>query len=426
MKLKTIFIITVLFAGMNSYSQSLLEIYKKGTVKLAADTEYGKNNDWNKVMELYNDVQYGKPVGNRMNLLVKPDGSIVVNHSYQNFYSQFDANGNYTGKLNVKNGNGKELKAPNIAGIINNNTFFTGLTNMGKMTCFDFTGNYIKTLTLDYMTKQIIALPNNKLAVVGWVIWSDRFRDFISIVDYNTNEEKIIWEHFTPRKIDRSRKDQKFYYEYDFKDKGGISTSTMPFLNTLGLRPAPNVIFANNKLIVAIPTSGEILEYSDEGSLLKKSKVSWKNLEISIEEQTKIQKAAIEKYKNSLEQMKKYPEKNSKYIEAYSAMLIDMENDLNKITEPIPKPYFSTVIKDSDENLLFFEYPENEGANKFNVYTYSGNGNFACQSSFQCDDYNLVINPSKLTFFNGYLYGIQELKSSDGNPARLVKFKLTN
>lgn len=426
MKLRIILIITILLAGLNSYAQPLLDIYKKGTVKLIADPNFGKENNWDQVMELYNDVQYGKPVGKRMNLLVKPDGSIVINHSYQNFYSQFDANGNFTGKLAVKNENGKELKAPNIAGIINNNTFYTGLTNMGKMTCFDFAGNYIKTLTLDYMTKQIIALPNNRLVAVGWVIWSDRFRDFISMVDYNTNEEKIIWEHFTPNKKDMSYKDQKFQYGYAFKDRGGISTSTMPFINSLGLRPAPNVIFANNKLIVAIPTTGEILEYSVEGNLLKKTKVNWKNSEITIEEQTKIQKEAIEKYSESIKRMKEDTEKNSKYIEAYEAMLEDMKSDLNKITEPIPMPYFSAVIKDSDDNLLFFEYPKDEGANKFNVYTYNGEGNFACQSSFRCDDYNLIINPSKLVFFKGYLYGIQELKEATGNPARLVKFKLTN
>ena len=205
-----------------------------------------------------------------------------------------------------------------------------------------------------------------------------------------------------------------------------MSVSAMPYLNTLGFRPSPNVVFAKNKLIVAIPTTGEILEYSTEGQLLNKSKVSWKNSEITIEEQTKIQKDAIDKYSESIKRMKEEPEKNSRDIEAYTAILTDMKSDLGKITEPIPMPYFSAVIKDSDDNLLFFEHPKDEGANKFNVYTYNSEGNFACQSSFQCDDYNLVINPSKLVFFKGYLYGIQELKSAQGIPARLVKFKITN
>lgn len=426
MKTKAFLLVTAILFSMSGFSQQLLDIYKKGTVKLVADPEFGKANNWEKAMELYNDIQYGKPVGKRMNLLVKPDGSVIVNHAYQNFYSQYDANGNYTGKLTVKNENGKELKTPNIEGIINDNTFFTGLTNMGKMTCFDFAGKYIKTLTLDYMSRQIIALPNNKLVAVGWVIWSDRFRDFISIVDYNTNEEKIIWEHFTSRSKDMTYKDKKFMYGHALKSGGAMSVSTMPYLNTLGFRPSPNVVFAKNKLIVAIPTTGEILEYSTEGQLLNKSKVSWKNSEITIEEQTKIQKDAIDKYSESIKRMKEEPEKNSRDIEAYTAILTDMKSDLGKITEPIPMPYFSAVIKDSDDNLLFFEHPKDEGANKFNVYTYNSEGNFACQSSFQCDDYNLVINPSKLVFFKGYLYGIQELKSAQGIPARLVKFKITN
>jgi hypothetical protein len=64
-----------------------------------------------------------------------------------------------------------------------------------------------------------------------------------------------------------------------------------------------------------------------------------------------------------------------------------MEADLNRISEPLPVPVFSTIIKDSDDNLLFFEYPEEENANKFNVWIYGKTGKFVGQSSFVCDDY---------------------------------------
>jgi hypothetical protein len=107
-------------------------------------------------------------------------------------------------------------------------------------------------------------------------------------------------------------------------------------------------------------------------------------------------------------------------------MIKEMETDLTKISEPIPLPVFSTIIKDYDGNLLFFEYPKETNANKFNVWIYENGGKFSCQSSFVCDDYNLEINPSKMVFSNGYVYGLQLIKKTTGVPLRLVRFKLTN
>ncbi len=101
-----------------------------------------------------------------------------------------------------------------------------------------------------------------------------------------------------------------------------------------------------------------------------------------------------------------------------------MENDLDEITEPIPIPAISTIIKDSDENLLFFEYPKEESTNKFNVWVMKNGGEFICQSSFVSDEYNLQINPSKMVFRDGMIYSLQALKNASGVPLRLVRFKL--
>lgn len=109
---------------------------------------------------------------------------------------------------------------------------------------------------------------------------------------------------------------------------------------------------------------------------------------------------------------------------ALKTMIGNMEQDLQKIKDPIPIPAISTVIKDSDGNLLFFEYPKEANANKFNVWVMQNGGKFICQSSFVCDDYELQINPSKMVFRNGMIYGLQKLKKSNGVPLRLVQFRL--
>jgi hypothetical protein len=421
-------LISILVAGlaMSVSSQELIDIYKKGTIRLIPDGEYAAGINWDEVFRTYHDTLYGRPMGNRKSLRVMPDGSVVVNHRYKNYYTKFTPDGKFKEEFGIRNKDGRQFqKITSIEGIIDNDKFFTALDNMGNMICFDFNGNYAKTLKLDYMARQMIPLPNNKIAVSGWVIWQTKFREFVAIVDYETNDQKIIWDYFTERACTN---DQQilFYYRYAFKERGGFSFTTMPFTKTTGMSSPPQIACIEDRLVVAIPTTGEILVYDMEGNLKSKEKIEWARNYISVEEQRDIQQNAIEKYKNIKEpNFARWvsPEENKKALES---IIEKMERDLNRISEPLPVPVFSTILKDSDENLLFFEYPEEENANKFNVWIYENTGKFVGQSSIVSDDYNLEINPSKMVFHNGFIYSLQVLKDADGVPLRLVRFKITN
>jgi hypothetical protein len=405
---------------LGTLAQSLLDVYKKGTVKLVPDTEYAQSNNWDKVFESYYDTLYHSPMGDRKSIVLTPTGSVVVSHRYRSFYSLFDEKGKFVKEFSIKDKSGKIIKEPEaIAGVMDNN-FFTGLDKMGIMNCFDFNGNFVKTLKLNYMARDIISMNNNKIAVVGWVIWKEKFRDFVAIVDFETNNEKIIWDQFTNRTAECSS--QLFNYSYCFESGGIVSIGTMPYSNT-GISSPPQIAFVNNRLIVALPHSGEILTFDVDGNLKSKEKIGWGNNSLSVEEQKEIQRKAIENYSNAKKWM---PDgvSQEEYKKATETILKEMKADLNKITTPISIPVFSNVIKDSDGNLLFFEMPETEGGNKFNVWVYQNGGKFVCQSSFVCDDYDLVITPSKMVFYKGYIYALQTLKNAKGNPLRLVRFKV--
>lgn len=418
---KLIIVIVMALLTLTGSAQKLIDIYKKGTVKLVPDNTY-QARFWN--FETYSDTAYAQLWGNRKNLTLMPDGSMVVDHAIRSDYTLFSPEGKYVKDFNIKNSKGVPIKKiyP-IGGIVNNNTFYTGLDNMGNMICFDFNGNYVKTLKLDYMTRQMITLPNNKIAVVGWVIWKDKFREFVSIVNYDTNAEKIVWEHFTDR-CDVGKQCKLFNYSYAFEKQGMISFNTMPYINAYGMNGTPIIATTGNKLVVVIPDTGEILQFDLNGNKLGKEKVSWANNFISVEEQKEIQRKAIERYKSIEKPMFAgfaSPEENQL---ALKTIVGKMEQDLEKITDPIPVPAVSTVIKDSDGNLLFFEYPKEENANKFNVWILKDGGEFICQSSFVCDEYDLKINPTKMVFYNGMIYGLQKLKNVPGALVRPVRFKL--
>jgi hypothetical protein len=291
------------------------------------------------------------------------------------------------------------------------------------MVCFDLDGNYEKTLKLDYMARQVVILPDNKIAVVGWVIWSDRFRDFVAIVDYETNEEMILWDQFTDRCATNSHC-KLFNYSYNFKERGSISFTTMPWQKSTGMTSPPRIAGIGDKLVVTLPPTGDIFVYDTEGNLLSQDKIKWARNYVSVDEQKKIQQNAIERYKNADDHIMADWVTIDESKAARKELVRQMESDLAKISEPIPIPTFSTIIRDSDNNLLFFEFPREENANSFNVWIYDGKGSFVCESSFKCDDYELQISPSKMVFHNGYIYGLQHKKGAAGVPLRLVRFKV--
>jgi hypothetical protein len=356
----------------------------------------------------------------------------------------FSPTGKFVKKFGIKNSKGVPFKKFNqITGVVNNNTFYTGLDNMGNMLCFDFNGNYIKTLKLNYMVSQMITLPNNRIAVVGWVLWKEKIREFVSIVNYETNEEKVVWEHYTDREDSKIDTHTLFNYHYSFTKppvsstnkgtgstnttiafRGSVSFNTMPYTKSTGMSARPIIATTGNNLVAAIPSTGEINIYSLDGNKLGSQKVSWANSFISVEEQKKIQREAIEKFKsleNPVFASLASPEENKI---ARDTIISQMYRDLPKIKDPIPIPSISTILKDSDGNLLFFEYPKKENANKFNVWVMQDGGKFVCQSSFLCDEYELNINPSKMVFRDGMIYGLQKLKKADGIPLRLARFRL--
>ena len=394
MKKYIIIIIVLTLCQITSFSQDLISKYKSGSVKLVPDSEFAHGNDWENVFRSY--------------------------HAYRDYRTKFSSTGKFDKEFTVEKAGHKP-----IMGVINGNTLFTGLDNMGKMTCSDLNGTYKKTLTLNYMTKDIIALNSGKFAVVGWVLLTKKIRTFIAIVDYETNKEKVIWEHFIDRNYSSSGEKlnnrQPFNYSIRLKKGGIISCTTMPYSKRTGKGIPPQITTINDELIVAIPNTGEILVYDLEGNLKSESKINWQNNSISVEEQRAIQQKAIDRYKAYIKEGDKRVQEN---LDGYNNMISEMEVDLNNIKSPIVKPSFSNIFTDSDDNVLFFEIPEEKNANVFHVWVYDQVGQFATKCSFVCDEYDLNISSSRLVFKDGFLYGLQTLKETKGNPLRLVRFKL--
>lgn len=406
-------------------AQSLLDIYKKGKVQLEPDPTYAQDVNWDIVFGSYYDTLYGKWKGDDKSLIVLPDGSVIVSHAYKSFYTRFDANGKFVEEFGMsRHGGGNSRSLRHVLGVLDNNIVFSGLDNMGNMLCFDFKGNLAKTLKMDYMAQQVIALPNNKLALVGWVLWRNKIREFVAIVDYETNEERIIWDHFSDRNFGQGT--HRFNYLYSFKDGSMVSISTMPFVKALGMNRPPMIANVGNNIIIAIPETGEIRIYDLSGKFISSHNIDWAKGHISVDEQIEIQKKAIARYRSLKDHQFAAWVSKQENLAARNYFLSEMEKDLRNISESIPMPYFANMIKDSDNNLLFFEFPKEDSANVFNVWVYRDNGKFVAKSTFILEGYNLEIKSSKMVFHDGYIYAIQEKEDAPGVPLRLVRLKVVS
>jgi hypothetical protein len=306
---------------------------------------------------------------------------------------------------------------------------YYGIDNPGNMYLTDFNGKWLKTLKLNFISSQIIGLPNNKLAMTGTSYNDDAIRYFVEIVNPATNEEKIIWEHIGEGSkvwFDRNNTPERPLYQYGYHFKtGGAMGFSVDFDGTGNRYTTPVIACSGNKMLLAFPDNGELWEYDLTGKLLTKKHLGWTREPVSVEEQKKRMQEEIEKMKNM--KLGKVTNKNTdeEVAEAKAKILKEMEEDLGRINTTLPRPCLSTVIKDSDGNLLYFEYPKEKDANLFHVWVYSNGGGFVCESKFVCDDYDLIINPSRMVFRNGYLYSLQNEKGAKGIPLRLVRFKLT-
>ena len=431
-----VFMAAIIFFQAKGYSQTLLDTYKNGAVKLVPEANYAQDNDWNQVFRSYYDKMYDTYVGKRKYVTVLSDGSVVVSHSYEDYYTLFDKDGNFVREFSINTGKNKKLTKP-IAGALNDKILYTKADNLGKIHFIDLQGNIKKIVNIKYSVYDILPLPGDRLLVTGFVV-GKKCRDIVSIVDYNTGDQKVIYSYwFQDGRYSASSagEDVPFFYRKKLENGSEFMIGYHPVdaVMPIWLRQGSirvRVAIVKQKIVVAAPSVNQVITYDLNGVELNRMNIPFGKNELSAEEQKEILRKQIEDLKKTTDPTILPHVSTNVESEEYKKVILPelvkkMEKDMALITEPVTMPVFTTIIKDSEDNLLFFEIPETKGGNKFNVWVYQDGGNFVCQSSFICDDYDLVIKADQMAFHNGFLYSVQDKKGAKGIPMRLVKFRLS-
>jgi len=401
----------------NVKSQSLNNLYKKSQIQLEESTDYATNNDWQKLFPDADKVEYGKKTGLTKEIVVAPDGSVFMCHKTLYEIWKFDKNGNFIKKFGSKGSKPGQFPFHfSIFGLLDGKYLCT-FDNQGRMMFFDTEGRFIKKLKLDYMPLDMVALKNSKIAILGFLVGKNG-KHIVSIKDFNTGKEKIIW----------TKSEENIFKSavvVTLPNHGGMMSWSIPFCHSSFTTPKLAMSKTGN-LLLGMPDDGNIIEYTPEGNKVK-------TFTLKIEPLTITEAEINENYALFVKKSDEFAariNKDDKFSPSEKQESIQQfKSQLNKIkdrnTYPKHLPYFSSLIIDSDGNILVFEFTKGEETNKFKAYTYDNAGNEIGTSSFVSDNYELSFIPSTFAFSNGNIYTVSIRKNAGKMPLRLVKFRLT-
>lgn len=417
MKTITLFFL-LLFAGLTVNSQNLAEIYKKSQVILEEDPTFGTRNDWKQLLPDIEATRDQGKDGKNKAIVVAPDGTIFMSHHSRHSISMFDADGNYLKEFGQKGGKQSDfVYRPSVIGIMDGKYLVTYAVD-GRMLLFDFKGNWVKTVRLDYMPLDNAILKNDKIAILGHTSWTTKYRTFVAIRDIETGKEKIVWDKFT-----EGIGSNAIVVKYK---QGGMSSQSLPYTHSMYTRPKL-LTTPDGNLALVFPDSGEIMIYSPEGEKVKTFQVSaGPRLEISQQDREEYYQKALERIKAMEEEKETADEKKKSYLEQTISQTIEqVKKYLDPALYPEKLPTLAQVMFDSDNNLLVFSFTKGKSDNSFFVCSYSQDGKKIAESSFLSDKYDLDFSTSKFQFFKGKIIAVQALNDKNAEvPIRLVRFNL--
>ncbi|MCK5694896.1 MAG: 6-bladed beta-propeller [Bacteroidales bacterium] len=414
--MKTIIIasVVILFSMPGTHGQTLSDFYKNETVKLEEVSEYSAMTDWDELFSDYTEEWRSYDVGRIKSIAMAPDGSVFMSHRTHYEIWKFDRNGKFVKAFGSKgNGKGEFILRASVEGVLGGKYVIT-TDVQGRMSFFDLDGNYVKSLKLDYMPLQMVPLGDMKIAIFGHVPWhGHRVKNIIAIKDFETGKEHIVWQVF--RDLSSQILDlpggKKMVAEMNFTPRD---------ITRHGLAAS-----SEGTLLVASNRDGKVVEYSTDGKELRSFPLKITPVEVTDADVQRIYEKQIENFavfNDRLHEERRLTEKELELIKEEYTTRFETQKDKIKAGDHLP--VYSTVIMDSDGNVLVFEFTEEKDSNKFKVYSYNQKGALLGVSSFECPGYDLSFTNRTFVFHGGYVYAVATKKNVEGIPLRLVKFKL--
>jgi hypothetical protein len=434
-------LLIILISGMVSgfcFPQSLLDIYKKGPVKLTPDKSYGARNNWQTLFNLYYDsINFSEEEGNKK-IIVAPDGSVFMSHRNRHEIWKFGPDGNFVKNFGSKGGKPNQFPMlPSVQPVVDGKYVFTTDVN-ARLKFFDLNGNYFKSITLDYMTGYFQPSGNGEILLNGNVMWKSEDQNFISykwrhiIVNLNvyTGKEKIIFSVFEPGDFKYPKTTNKDSMNVMIPVQAPDNKIYLPYY--MAFKRPEFTLLKDGQFILTNKETGDVRVFDKTAKEIGSFKLDITPVAITEKDVQEHFESVNKSILESIERTKKIttmPETRKQLIISQNEAFLGKIDRYKDIKNYFPHlPYFSNIILDDEGNFLVFEFTDKEESvsNIFNVIAYDSNGNKLARTSFISDDYDLSFSESTFVISKGYVYAVAKLKNTSEMPLRLVKFKITN
>lgn len=396
-------------------AQSLQDFYKEGEIRLVPETDYAQGNNWNDIFSSYGEVgeDSNREIGKIKKIVLAPDGSVFMSH--KNLYEiwKFDPTGNLVEKFGEKGGKtGQFPMLPTVYAVLDNQYVFTSDVN-ARVKIFDLDGNFIKQFSFDFMPLDVAPLSNGKVAIHGHVPWEgQQTRYIIAVLDITEEKYKIIHSEFR--------------VQSDFTHSDKIQIALQYNREQLATNGKDRIYFAH-------PRNGSVLVYSPDGEQLDSFTLYTEPKSVTDEDVEKNYErlaANIEEVKIRMEddveiRILEGGESITLTLDEFgSRMDTELEWYADKNNYESTFPYFSSIVVDSDDNILAFQFTSDDISNEFVVSTFNNKGEKIARASFFSDQYDFSFIPSAFQFYDGKVIAVCTEKNSSGVPLRLMKFSL--
>jgi hypothetical protein len=372
---------------------NLVDIYKKGTIKVIPSPGFGKGTDWE---SLFYD--------NFKDMAVAEDGSIFVSNGRQHNIFKFNTSGTNIGTYGRKGEGPGDLYSPGNLSILDGRYLvICDYPLKRKISIFDFSGKCTRVLKTNHSVFFPIALKKNKIAYIhhkyintGNILWPGKSKKTIFIKDTVTGKEFPV--------ISRE------FVEKNFVTIGRIMYSITDNSET-------GELFINRtldgNLLVGSSNTPDIHIYSPEGKLLHSFLLQIKPIPVN--------KEYLKKFKDFFMADKRNERP------AMSTYLINKFDKLSFKDYFAPYlPFYREILVDEEGNILIFKTSDcfENCTEVFQVY--SPEGKFICETTIDKGDFDFKIDRrgKNIVFMKNAIYGLFQLKDSEDISLRLVKVDL--
>lgn len=380
MKKSFVFLI-IMFLSFLLYAY-LVDIYRKGEIRVIPDPEFGKNTNWDEMF--YKGIK---------SIAFASDGSFFVtalggiSHSIY----KFDKNGNFIKKFGKKGRGPGDLYHPGSLSILDNkHLVIREYGTSRRISIFDLNGNFVKIIKTRCSVFDVVGLKNSKIAILGSKTDENESHDEITymiiILDLNNHREIHIASF-----IKKFRKTA--IRARDFEGKVYISRTK------------------NGNLLVGFSNSQKIAIYSPDGKKIFYFNINIKQIKVTTEMKEEF-------YKGMESNIEKKPMRVRNMVRKLVKKMRSMD------IFPKYAPYYRSLIVDCDGNfIVFYNKGYFKAGNWWRFQVYSPNGKYICDSKISSEKSKFEIR-TPLVFHNDSLYCFTKLRDREDDLLRIIKVKL--